>query len=134
VKVLVFGLGAGAGFQAWRNYPPEGPGTPAGLWCVLVAGMVLAFLAGKSRRRGSAVATASAHAEASAAATAQQAVQVFIGSEGGHGPRPVGYAMPMSSAPWLATSSERPALDLDQLDGMELSDVLEDSDTERSAG
>lgn len=130
---IAFGLAIGAGFQAWRNYPADGPVSGDMAFWVMVAAVVCAYLGGRSRRGAyaTATATATATAEATAAAHAQQAVQVFIGS--GEGPRPVGYSVPSADAPWLATSKERPALSLDQLDGMDLAELSEENST-HSAG
>lgn len=130
---LGFGLAVGAGIQAWRNIPPDGPVSSDMAFWVLVVAVVLAYLGGRSRRGAyaSATATASATAEATAAAHAQQAVQVFI-TNGEGGARPVGYSIPTGEAPWLATSAERPALTLDQLDGMDLAEFSEETAKEEA--
>jgi hypothetical protein len=134
-RLLALGLGFGAAFQAWRNYPPDGPTSGDMLAVVFVAGLVAAFLGGLWFGRGGrttavAVATAEAHAAATAGAAAHNQVQVInvlprdAAEQAGAG---TGIRVPSDSAPWI---SSRPSLQLDQLDGMDVAELLEDASTE----
>lgn len=135
-KLLAFGIAAGAGFQAWRNYPADGPTDTDMLWVVLVAGLLAAYLAGRwhGRARGgaTAVAVASAEASATAGAAAHNQVQVInvlprhLEQEPSSGIR-----VPTDAAPWM--DSGRPVLELDQLDGLELTELVEDHGQEYDA-
>lgn len=128
LKAVAFGIACGAGFQAWRNYPADGPATAASLWWLLVAATVCAYLGGRwhGRGRGGATAVAVASAEATAAAQAVNRVQVFNVMPGG-GAAPSGVRMPTESAPWL-TGDPAPVLDVDQIDGMDLHELVETAD------
>lgn len=151
-KFMAFGIAAGAGFQAWRNYPADGPTDTDMLWVVLVAGMLAAYLGGRwhghARGGATAVAVATAEATATAGAAAHNQVQVInvvprVGVEHYDDEglvwqkdtkgRPIydrrtGIGVPSDNAPWM--DGGRPALELDQLDGVELTELLEDREVE----
>lgn len=124
----MFGVCAGAGLQAWRNYPPEGPGSAEGLWVVLLGAVLLAYLAGRgvrARRGPVAVAQAAAFASAKADSASSSTVNVAFVMPGA-GARPVGVAVPDDSMPWF--EGQRAQLSVDQLDGQELSELVEESE------
>lgn len=132
-KLLAVGIGLGAGLQAWRNYPPDGP--VAGDMVALVAcvGMLAAYLGGRWHGRGHsatavAVASAEASAEATAAASNRVQVNLFTAAPGG-GARPAGVMVPADAgAPWI--EGPRSELALDDLDGADLSELVEHQDGE----
>lgn len=75
-KFLVFGLAAGFGYGAFRQYELQNGGIAA-IGVLAVVAVILAFFAGRSRRPAAvATAIATANATAAAAANAQQAVVV----------------------------------------------------------
>lgn len=129
LKVIAFALAAGAGFEAWRNYPADGPASARSLWLLFCVGVVAAYLGGRwhGRRHVSASAWASAHAEASAesTATAQQAqtVNVALVVPGG-GARPSGVRSPGDEVSWLG--APRAAVSVDDLDGLDLAELVQD--------
>lgn len=130
LRVIAFGLAAGAAIQAWRNFPPDGPLTSNSLAVAFIVGLVAAFLSGwfmgRPWRAANATAVASAVAEARAAAASQSnaSVQVLInnardqaGAEAQGGVR-----VPEPGAvSWMA---ERPLIaSVEDVDGMDLSDL-----------
>lgn len=127
LKLLAFGAGTGAGFQAWRNFPPDGPVTGDSLALVFGLGIVAAFLGGLWRGRGrsssTAFASASANAAAASEATATQTVNLAVVVPGA-GARAAGVSHPGEGVPWLGT--ERPPVaSLDDLDGQDIGELLE---------
>lgn len=127
--LLALGLGIGAGVQAWRGWPPTSPATPESLWLVFAVGLVAAYYAGRRRRGGTAVATAVASASAS------NSVQVAVIVPGqGASTSHLGASVPTASAPWLESTSTVPELTADSLEGMDLSDVVQDVEWEQTSG
>jgi hypothetical protein len=132
LKAIAFGLAVGAGVQAWRAFPPSSPVTGDSVALVFVVGVVCAFLGGLWHGRGRHNVSAHAHAEAHAIAANQVNLAVVVpGAGAGASVSP--YAVPTDAAPWIASSSTVPALDGDQLEGFDLSEILEaqDSQTEQ---
>lgn len=138
LQALAFGLGFGAAFQAWRNYPADGPVTASAAAVCIGLGVLCAYLGGRwhGRGRGSAHATATATASAQAAASNTVQVAVIVP---GHGPsenRGVsdgGVQIPTERAPWLAGTHVRPEITADDLEGMELADIFQ-AETEYDYG
>jgi hypothetical protein len=135
LKILVFGIGFGIAFQAWRNYPADGPVSANMVGLVTILGMLGAYFAGRIGRSSysSASAYASAHAEANAEAssssTAQQTVQVAFIVPGQGAATAGGVNVPdPASVSWAA--APRAALDVDQLDGMDVRDLASELDAE----
>lgn len=126
--VIVFGLSFGAGFQAWRTYPPQEPVTAQSLYVVMIAAVVCSYLAGRLTRRFSgarATATATATADASATSSATNQVQVNLlvpGAAAAQG----GIRTPSDSAPWFSGVPVRHELTESDLDGMDLADFAEE--------
>jgi hypothetical protein len=122
MKVLAFGLGLGAGIQAFRAWPPDAPvGMESAVVCFIV-GLIAAYVAGRARRPAGGIAVATAEATATASNTVQLAVVVpgqGAGQVGAHG----GISVPTESAPWLGAVHSAPSLD--QLDGADMRDVME---------
>lgn len=133
LRVIAFGLAAGAGFQAWRQFPADGPQTTRSLWVVFLVGLVCAFLGGLWRRRASASAWASARAEANASAaassTATQTVNVAVVMPGAGAGSQAG-RVATESMPWIVDASSRSA-SLDDFEGMDVAEILESSEVER---
>lgn len=107
MRLLAFGLVVGAGVQAWRNFPPDGPYSANSAVLVMVFGMVAAFLAGYRWGRPSAHASASAYAAATADATsnatAANTVNLAVVVPGSAGATHQGASLhPSEAAPWLA--------------------------------
>lgn len=68
VKGIAIALALGAGIQAFRQWPADGPASMSTAVVVFVLGLIAAYMAGKARRDiggASAVAVAAANAEAS---------------------------------------------------------------------
>lgn len=130
LRALAFGLAVGAGVQAWRQWPPDGPTAASSGIVVMVAGIVMAYLAGRWHGRGNGGASATATAIATAnAASVGNTVQVYVAAPGG-GVQPVtsvvGVAsVPSADAPWM-TSEAVAELDVSTLEGMDLAELLED--------
>lgn len=127
-RAIAFALALAAGVQAWRNFPADGPVSMDSAVFVSLVGIVCAYLAGRwdARGRGSATAVAVASAEATAVAAVESSNTVNVavvmpGAGAGSSSR-----LP-EVLPW---QESRPALTADQLDGMDLSDLLEDSEEE----
>ena len=126
LNYAALGLAAGAAVQAWRNYPADGPvQADLALW-LFVAGIVVAYCAGRARRKPltAAVAVAQADAHADAVASATQSVQVLL-VNGDAGTRaPAGAASGLEAAPWLVggTTPELHAL----VDESVIESVVED--------
>jgi hypothetical protein len=130
LKVIGFGLAAGAGVQAFRSFPAQSPATVDGVAVAFVVAVVCAYLGGRWHGRGRGGAVAVAHAEAHATAAAQGG-NVNLVVVTGEGARPVGVRVPdETTAPWLAGVQDRRQLEADDLDGMDLSELL--SEHERS--
>jgi hypothetical protein len=129
---LAFGLCAGVGVQAWRNFPADGPATMGPAMLVFVVAVLAAFLGGYRMGRPfrvSASATAVAVASADAAASSQSTVNVAVFAPGqGAGSVAPGVAYPSDAAPWLGPARER--LSLDDLDGMEVAELIEATEYE----
>jgi hypothetical protein len=129
IRVIVFGVAAGAGFQAWRHYPSEGPSSQEGLFVVLVGAVVLAFLVGLGIRRARgpvAIAQAAAYAQASAVSSGNTVNLAVVVP--GQGAAPVGVAVPDESMPWF--QGQRTQLSLDQLEGLDVAELLEESSSD----
>lgn len=130
MKVLAFGLCAGAGFQAWRNIPPDGPGSTDAAFLVLLVAVLAAFAAGytlgRPYRGASATATAVAAAEASSAAQSVVNLVVMPGQGAGDAPMPV--CVPTEALPWMG--AQRVQVSADDLDGLDVAELLSESDTE----
>lgn len=127
---IAFGLAVGAGIQAWRQWPADGPTTTSSGVLIMIAGMIAAYLAGRWRGRGTNSATAHATATAVAsAASVGNTVNLFVATPGG-GVTPASTlaGVPSDSAPWL-TGTAVPALDVALLEGMDDTD-LEDLDVD----
>lgn len=115
--LLALGIGLGAGFQAMRQYPANGPVAPEVLYVVLLVGMIAAYFGGRYRGRGrGATATATATATAAAAATNTVNVAVFTAEKPESAVR-----VPAESAPWL--SDRRQEITADVLEGLDLEDM-----------
>lgn len=134
---IAFGLAAGAGFQAWRNYPAERTPTADAMLLVFLAGLLAAYLAGRGRRRwgaqASATAVASAEADATATsdATASQALQVNIWQPNPTNSRPVESGIAVPDPERLNWIAHRQQLSHDDVEGMDLSELLEAEPTEQ---
>src|SRR5690349_16630038 len=96
---LMFGLGVGAGIQAWRNWPPQANVSADTLAVVFCGGLVVAYFAGRfaSRGRASAVATATATATADSVASSNVNVAFFVPGHGA-GSATGGVAVPTDAA------------------------------------
>ena len=131
LKALSFGLGLGAGVQAWRNWPATALVSGDALAVVFCVGLVAAYFAGRwsSRHRGAsatAVAVSSSESSAAAVSSASQHVNVaFVLPGAGAGQHAGGVAIPSESAPWIGSSSTAPALTSDHLEGFDLADILD---------
>jgi hypothetical protein len=126
LKALSFGLGVGAAVQAWRAWPAQSLVTADSLALVFCVGLVASYFAGKLAGRGRSV-SATATATAVSTAQANQSVQVaFIVPGQGPGAVPGGVQVPTEAAQWFDSTSTRPQLTADDLDGMDLGDLLEE--------
>jgi len=134
-RLIAFGLAAGAGLQAWRNFPPNGPATGDALAVVFALGVVLAYVAGRVRGRGRTVSSATSTAVAAAAATAEstavQHVSLAVNLAGMPARESAAtVAYPSDAAPWFA--GQRAAITADDLDGLDAAELIETvDDTER---
>lgn len=126
LKAIAFGLAVGAGVQGFRNWPADGPVTTDTAVWLFIGGLCAAYLGGRARRGPTATANASAHAEATAVAS--NTVNVFTVAAAGPSTVPGGVLIPSEHAPWMGEA--RPALTLDQVDGMEVSEILDSRDQE----
>ena len=123
LKAIAFGICTGAGIQAWRHWPSDGPVTSSGAYFVLLLAVVSAYLGGRWHGRGApAFASASAHARATATAQATQSVQVAVVVPGS-GAAAMGSRIPNESVEWFGGS--RFELQDDQFDGMDISELVE---------
>lgn len=127
LKSIAFGLCCGAGLQAWRHWPPDGPVTATGAAFVLVVAVLAAYFGGRWHGRQTPVsAWASARADATATATAQQQqsvnVAVLVPGSTGAGARATST---LDALPWLGAS---------QLDVTEVSELLEGFDVAELSG
>lgn len=130
VAAIAFGLAVGAGVEAWRALPADGPVSADSAAVVLVLGVLLAYLGGRwgGRGRGGAVAVATARAEASAVASQQVNVAVVVpGAGAGAQTAGGGVLLPSGSLPWL---DETRASAGELLDGADVRDIAEVLDTE----
>lgn len=127
LKALAFGLGVGAGVQAWRNWPANSLVTADSLAVVFCVGLVAAYFAGRARSRGhvSASATATAAAVSTSAAQATNSLNVFIAPGMGAGSTPTVVSVPTEDAPWMTAPDTTPQLTVDQLEGMDLEDLAD---------
>lgn len=127
MKVLLFGLAAGAAVQAWRNFPADGPLTATSAMLLAGIAVLAAYLVGRGRRlRFGAVAVATAEANAEAHAVASNQVNVAVVVPGG-GARPSGVTVPDADhTAWI--EGPRHVAELDDLDGMDLSELVERHD------
>lgn len=137
LKFFAFGAGTGAGIQAWRNFPADGPVTAAPLAVVFALGIVGAFLGGLWLHRGrghsaSAFASAHASAEASSVSSANQSIQLAVILPGSGAGATAAGRIPSEAAPWL-TGADRLQVTADDLDGIDLSELVPDS-TPEAAG
>lgn len=113
---LAFGIGVGAGIQAWRNWPADGPTSTSMGFVVTVAAVLLAYFGGR-RRRPAAVAVASAHAEA--VSTSQVNLAVVVP---GAGHSRIGATAPEPGAvSWMG--HERAQVTANDLDGLDLEEL-----------
>lgn len=125
VKALAFGLGVGAGIQAWRAFPPSLPVTADAAAVVFIVGLVCAYIGGRSRRGSGATATATATAIAESTATATQSINLVFPA--GHGAGSVtGVRLPSEAAPWMVGAEDHRQLDVSELEGMDLTEFLEE--------
>lgn len=133
LRLIALGLAFGAGFQAWRNFPADGPLTADSAALVFGVGVLCAFFGGYflTRRGGGASATAVATAVATSDATAQatNSINLVVMTGQGAGASP-GVSVPDPvSVSWYC---DRPALPtIDDLDGFDMSDfgvVVEEFD------
>lgn len=118
LKALAAGLGIGAGIQAFRAWPPDGPVTMDAAAIVFAVGLIAAYLGGRWHGRGHATAVAVASAEATATAAAVQSVNIVLADR----PAPP-VRVPSDTAPWLA--GERPQITADDLDGLDVAEIIE---------
>lgn len=120
----MFGIFAGAGFQSWRQYPPDGPVTASSLLLIAVVAALVAYLVGRRSARG---VTATATAVATSTATAANTVQLaIINTDRGGSERQADVVQfPSEAAAWFASTTTSPAL---EVDGLELSELVEDLD------
>lgn len=121
MKFLAFGLGVGAAIQAWRNFPADGPVSADMAIMVAIAGILLAYFGGKSRRP-SAVAIAQAAAHAEATASANNSVNVAIVMPGQGAGQSQGVVVPdFETVSWSA--GEKHQVTADDLDGLDFEDA-----------
>jgi hypothetical protein len=128
LRFIGFGLATGAGVQAWRNFPPDGPVSARPLALFFIVGVLAAYLGGlwRSRSGSYASATATAVAVSSAEATAHQTVNVALVVPGaGAGSTTGGASFPTESVGWF--DGARVQLSEDDLDGADLSELGERS-------
>lgn len=128
MKLIAFGLSVGAGVQAWRNFPGDGPETIGPAMLVMFVAVLCAFAGGYTMGRPSARASASAFAAArsESSSTAASASTVnFAVVMPGHGAGSVasGSLSPSVDAPWLGASRE--SLSIDDVDGMDMSEFMD---------
>lgn len=129
LKALAFGLGVGAGVQAWRNWPSTSLVTADAMAVVFVVGLLSAYFAGRFRGRGNVSATATATAVAEAVATNTVNLAVVVPG-GGAGAAASPFSVPSDAAPWIASTTTTPQLTGDQLEGMDLDELLDERDTQ----
>jgi len=128
LRAIAFGLATGAGIQAFRNFPADGPVSMRSAALVLVVGVVFAFLGGLWGGRGRGPVTAVAVAQAEATATATNNVQVAVVLPGG---RRAGEGVRVpdpASVTWI--EGERRQVEASELDGIDLSELLGHEDYE----
>ncbi|MGY2704855.1 hypothetical protein [Nocardioides sp. HB32] len=126
MKLIAFGLCVGAGVQAWRNFPADGPVTIGPAVLVMCLAVLAAYLVGRGVRgvgsSATAVAVASASAESTSVAGASSTVNLAVVIPGqGAASAPMGVQIPSESAPWLGGS--KPVPELADLDGYDLSEL-----------
>ncbi len=125
-RALIFGLGVGAGIQAWRHWPADGPTTTSGVYFLFLVGMLTAYFSGRWHGRGRpAFVQAVASARATAMAEAHQNVNVAVVVPG-QGPAQraavMGARVP-EGVSWLG--SERLEISENDFDGMDVSEFME---------
>lgn len=135
VNAIAFGIAAGAGFQAWRHWPSDGPVTTDGVYLLLLVGLVCSYLGGLWQGRGkrgahaSASAFAAARSEAVAKSEATQTVNVAVVMPGmGAGASSAGVSS-LDSLPWLGR--ERLEVVADDVEGMDMSELIESTTNDR---
>ena len=128
LRAVAFGLAAGAGVQAWRQWPADGPVTSDSGILVMVVGIAAAYLAGlwKGRPHRSAYAAARAEAHAEATANAHQSVNVAVvvpgqGASAGGSQGDGSVMVPLESASWIGGSLRH--VEADELDGMDFAEL-----------
>lgn len=133
--VIVLGLAGGAAVQAWRAWPAQSVVGPEPLAVVFCAGLVLAYYAGRRSMRGRGNATATAIASSTADAVATNSTQinlaVFATADDSDRAAYGGVRVPTSAAPWMSSAPTAPRIELDQLEGQDLDDLLDARDSER---
>lgn len=130
LRAIAFGAACGAGIQAWRAWPADGPVSAAPAAVLFAVAVVCAYLGGRWRSRGRVSATAVAHAVASSSAdaVASNTVNVAVVLPGA-GTAGAGSGLyELEQAPWFG--GQRAAITSDDLDGMSLEDVMDTSEAE----
>lgn len=131
LKLIAFGLCVGAGVQAWRQWPADGPVTVEAGVLVMIVAVAAAFLGGlwwgrvRSSSWASAYAEARATARSESKATAQQSqtVNLVVVEKAGAGSaRDGGVRTPDELTPWMGGA--RREVSADELDGMDLSELV----------
>lgn len=135
MKLVAFGLCVGAGVQAWRNFPGDGPSMIGPAMLVMFVAVLCAFGAGYTMGRPSARAMASAsaaaRAESSSTAASSSSVNFAVVIPGhGAGASSSGSLQPSADAPWLG--APRHSLSIDDVDGMDMSEVMDAREVEIS--
>lgn len=138
-SAVAFGLAVGAGVQAWRNFPADGPLTAHAAMIAAVVGTVAAYLGGRAMRgRGhvsaSASAYAAARAEAQSSSTATQQVNVAVVLPGQPSASSSVGAAHLDALPWVGAA--RPLQgEVDQLlEGYDLSELAVGEQLENDSG
>lgn len=121
LQVIALALGVGAGIQAFRQWPPDGPVSTDVAVTLFVIGLAIAYLGGRWHGRGGARANATATATAVAKSEATgNVVNVAVFTPGGA--TASGLSVPTESTPWLG--GPRPTVEVDDLDGMDVAELL----------
>lgn len=135
MKVLAFGLCLGAGVQAWRNFPGDGPETIGPAMLVMFVAVLFAFAGGytmgRPSARASAAAFAAARSESSSTAASAATVNVAVVVPGqGAGASGTGALFPSADASWLGVGRE--SVSIDDVDGMDMSELMDVREGETS--
>ena len=125
-KFLALGLGVGAGVQAWRQFPPDGPVTPHAVALVFCVGLLSAFLGGLwfSRGKRGAYASASASAVSIAEAVASNTNTVNLAVVVPGRGAAAGVALPADRLPWMVDAAPVAEISADDLDGLDFSELM----------